>query len=229
MENIKILVVEDENILALGLKKKLEKLGYTVTGIAASGQETIEKVADNLPDLILMDIVLKGDMDGIETAKKLNETLTIPVIYLTAYADDAILKRAAATVPYGYILKPYKEKELKANIEMALYRKKIEKEEPVDFEDLYNELQSFMKTNEQPFKKVLLGSYLSDIDISIDIGINKIYVTAQRGQTSKNKENVSMILGKIALDYINKYGGEASIYPKGDEICLEIDKPNRSD
>lgn len=229
MENIKILVVEDENILALGLKKKLEKLGYTVTGIAASGQETIEKVADNLPDLILMDIVLKGDMDGIETAKKLNETLTIPVIYLTAYADDAILKRAAATVPYGYILKPYKEKELKANIEMALYRKKIEKEEPVDFEDLYNELQSFMKTKEQPFKKVLLGSYLSDIDISIDIGINKIYVTAQRGQTSKNKENVSMILGKIALDYINKYGGEASIYPKGDEICLEIDKPNRSD
>lgn len=228
MEQIKILVVEDENILALGLKKKLEKLGYTVTDIAASGPETIKKVADNIPDLILMDIVLKGDMDGIETAKKLNETLSIPIIYLTAYADDAILKRAATTVPYGYILKPYKEKELKANIEMAIYRKKIEEEEPVDFEDLYKELHSFMKTREQPFKKALLGPYLAEIDISIDIGTNKIYITALRGQMSKNKEDVSLILGKIALDYIDKYGGEASIYPKGDEICLELDKPNAS-
>lgn len=225
MEKIKILVVEDENILALGLKKKLEKLGYTVTDIAASGPETIKKVADNTPDLILMDIVLKGDMDGIETAKKLNETLSIPIIYLTAYADDAILKRAAATVPYGYILKPYKEKELKANIEMAIYRKNLEEEEPVDFEDLYKELHSFMETREQPFKEALLGPYLSEIDISVDIGTNKIYITALRGQVPKNKEDVSSILGKIALDYIDKYGGEASIYPKGDEICLELDKP----
>lgn len=228
MEKIKILVVEDENILALGLKQKLEKLGYTVTDIASSGQETIEKVADNIPDLILMDIVIKGDMDGIETAKKLNETLSIPIIYLTAYADDSILKRAATTVPYGYILKPYKEKELKANIEMAIYRKKLEEEEPVDFEDLYTELHSFMKTKEQPFKEALLGSYLSEIDISIDIGTNKIYLTALSGQSSKTKEDVAMILSKIALDYIDKYGGEASIYPKGDEICLELDKPSKS-
>ncbi len=86
------------------------------------------KSVQNKPDLILMDIVLKGDMDGIETAAKLNETESIPVIYLTAYADDEILKRAATTEPYGYILKPYKEKELKANIEMAIYRKNSEKE-----------------------------------------------------------------------------------------------------
>ena len=74
MEKIKILVVEDESILAMGLKKKLENLGYSVTDIAASGPETIEKVGQNKPDIIMMDIVLKGDMDGIETAAKLNET-----------------------------------------------------------------------------------------------------------------------------------------------------------
>lgn len=226
MGKIKILVVEDENILALGLKKKLEKLGYTVTGIAASGSETIKKVADNLPDLILMDIVIKGDMDGIETAKKLNETQSIPIIYLTAYADDEILKRAATTVPYGYILKPYKEKELKANIEMAMYRRKIEEEEPVDFEDLYKELHGFIVTIEDPLKKALLGSYISEIDTSIDIGTNKIYITGSMGQISKNNQDLSMILGKIGLEYINKYGGEALIYPKGDEICLELNKPS---
>ena len=180
MEKIKILVVEDESILAMGLKKKLENLGYIVTDIAASGPETIEKVGQNKPDIIMMDIVLKGDMDGIETAAKLNETLSIPVIYLTAYADDDILKRAAITEPYGYILKPYKEKELKANIEMAIYRKKSEKEEILDYEDFYRDVTSFISEKEYFFKKALLGSYLDDIDISIDIGTSKIYISASR-------------------------------------------------
>jgi two-component system, response regulator PdtaR len=226
MEKIKILIVEDESILALGLKKKLENLGYSVTDIAASGNETFNKVNANKPDLILMDIVIKGDIDGIETAAELNKTESIPVIYLTAYADDEILKRAATTEPYGYILKPYKEKELKANIEMAIYRKKSEQDEMLDYEDVYRDVTSFIGENEQSFKKAILGSYMDEVDTSIDIGSNKIYISAVRGQKSSDDEDVSEILSKIALQFINKYGGEASIYPKGDEICLELDKPD---
>jgi FOG: CheY-like receiver len=226
MEKIKILIVEDESILALGLKKKLENLGYSVTDIAASGNETLNKVNANKPDLILMDIVIKGDIDGIETAAELNKTESIPVIYLTAYADDEILKRAATTEPYGYILKPYKEKELKANIEMAIYRKKSEHEEMLDYEDVYRDVTSFIGENEQSFKKAILGSYMDEVDTSIDIGSSKMYISAVRGQKSSDDEDVSEILSKIALQFIDKYGGEASIYPKGDEICLELDKPD---
>jgi two-component system, response regulator PdtaR len=226
MENIKIFIVEDESILALGLKKKLEKLGYTVTDIAASGEETIDKIAKNTPDLILMDIVIKGDMDGIETAEKLKESLSIPVIYLTAYADDEILKRAARTEPYGYILKPYKDKELKANIEMAIYRKKSEKEEVLDFEDFYRDVTRFIDENEYAFKKVILGPYLDEIEISFDIGSSKIYISSLRGQTTVNGEDVANILSKIALEFIYNYGGEASVYPKGDEVCIELNRPD---
>ena len=226
MEKIKILVVEDERILALGLKKKLENLGYSVTDIVASGPETFEKVGENQPDIIMMDIVIKGDMDGIETVAKLNETISIPVIYLTAYADDEILKRAAATEPYGYILKPYKEKELKANIEMAIYRKKSEQEEILDYEDFYRDVTRFISENEEPLKKAILGAYSYEIDTSIDIGSTKIYVSAPMGQKSVDGEGISEIFGKIALEFVDKYGGEASIYPKGDEICLELDKPD---
>jgi two-component system, response regulator PdtaR len=226
MEKIKILIVEDESILALGLKKKLENLGYSVTGMAASGKETFDKVSENKPDLIMMDIVIKGDIDGIETTAILNKTESIPVIYLTAYADDEILKRAATTEPYGYILKPYKEKELKANIEMAIYRKKSEQDEMMDYEDVYRDVTSFINENEDSFKKAILGSHYDKVDTSIDIGSSKMYISASRGQISTDKEDVSEILGKIALEFIDKYGGEASIYPKGDEICLELDKPD---
>lgn len=226
MEKVNILVVEDENILALGLQKKLENLGYVVTGIADSGEETFNKIHEKVPDLILMDIVIKGNIDGIETAAKLKKTYSIPLIYLTAYADDEILARAAKTEPYGYILKPYKEKELKANIEMAIYRKKSENEETFDYEDLYKEITTFIDENEYSFKKVLLGQYINEIDVSVDVGTSKLYVSALRGQKTSNDEGVSEVLSKIALNYVDNYGGEASIYPKGDEICLELDKPS---
>jgi len=122
----KILVVEDEKILAMGLKRKLEIMGYTVTGTASSGQEAVEMAGDGQPDLILMDIVLKGDMDGIDAAQQIISLYNIPVIYITAYADEKILERAMVTEPYGYLIKPFKETELKANIKMALYKHKAE-------------------------------------------------------------------------------------------------------
>ncbi|MDK2947151.1 Response regulator receiver domain-containing protein [Methanolobus vulcani] len=122
----KILVVEDENIVALELKKRLKKLGYQVPSVAASGIEAINKAEGFLPDLVIMDIRLKGDMDGIQTAQIIHERFNIPVIYLTAHSDDETLKRAKKTEPYGYILKPFEEDELRTAIEIAVYKHQME-------------------------------------------------------------------------------------------------------
>ena len=122
-----ILVVEDEIIIAEDLQKKLKKLGYYVPVVVSSGEEAIEKVKENDPDLIIMDIVIHGKIDGIETVEKIHSFSDVPVIYLTAYADENTLQRAKITEPFGYILKPFKERELLIILEMALYRHKMEK------------------------------------------------------------------------------------------------------
>ncbi len=128
MKKNKILIVEDESIVAMGLKQDLKKIGYNVVGIAPSGRQAIKQAEKQDPDLILMDIKLKGKMDGIQAAKKILEQYDMPIIYLTAYGDDKTLQRAKITEPYGYIIKPYKERDLKVSLEMALYKKQMEKE-----------------------------------------------------------------------------------------------------
>src|SRR5438552_7126960 len=123
----RILVVEDEGIIAQDIKNCLENLGYTVPDVVYTGHEAIEKAASLRPDLILMDIVLKGEIDGIETAAEIRSRYNIPIVYLTAYEDDKTLKRAKLTEPLGYILKPFEERYLRSSIEMALYKHKMEK------------------------------------------------------------------------------------------------------
>jgi len=123
----KILVVEDEKIVAWDIQTILEEFGYQVPAIVSSGAKAIEKVAETHPDLVLMDIRIQGDMDGVEAAEKIRINFNIPIVYLTAHADEATLKRARLTEPFGYIIKPFQEKELNATIEMALYKDKIEK------------------------------------------------------------------------------------------------------
>ena len=127
MSNSRILVVEDEGIIAKDIKNILSFLGYSVIGIASSGEEAIEKAMEMHPDLVLMDIVLEGDMDGVKAAEHIRDRFDIPVVYLTAYSDDTTLQRAKITEPYGYILKPFQERELYTTIEMALYKHKIER------------------------------------------------------------------------------------------------------
>lgn len=127
MEKIKILIVEDEAIIARDLQKRLENQGYIVTSASATGQEAIRRAGTESPDLILMDIVLLGDMDGIEAAGQIRSQYDIPVVYLTAYADEGILARAKVTEPFGYILKPFDDRELRSVIEMALYKCSSEK------------------------------------------------------------------------------------------------------
>ncbi|MDD2439453.1 MAG: response regulator [Methanosarcinaceae archaeon] len=122
MESGRILVVEDEHIVAMGIKKMLKSLGYKVTGIASSGEEAISKAESTFPDLVLMDIMLKGNIDGIEAAEAIKNIADIPIIYLTAYSDGKVLERAKKTGPYGYIVKPFDENDLHSSIEMALYR-----------------------------------------------------------------------------------------------------------
>ncbi len=128
MAKARILVVEDEGIVAHDIKSTLEGMGYEVPAIAFTGNEAIEKAEETLPDLVLMDIVLKGDMDGIDAAEQIRSRFGIPSIYLTAHADEEILQRAKITESYGYILKPYVDRELRSNIEMALFRIETDRE-----------------------------------------------------------------------------------------------------
>jgi signal transduction histidine kinase len=121
-----ILIVEDERIVARDIEKRLKKLGYQVVGSVASGEDAIRQAQLTLPDLALMDIQLKGPIDGIQTAEQIHTDLDIPVVFLTAYADEETLQRAKVTEPFGYIVKPFDERDLHAAIEVALRRRLAE-------------------------------------------------------------------------------------------------------
>lgn len=127
MSEISILVVEDESIVAMDIKHRAEGLGYKVTAITPSGEEALKLVRENPPDLVLMDIVLKGKMDGIEAAQRIHDNYDIPVLYLTAYSDEETLKRAKITEPFGYIIKPFEDRELHSAVEIAIYKHEMER------------------------------------------------------------------------------------------------------
>lgn len=159
MSKINILVVEDENIVSKDIQHSLKKLGYNVVGSTATGENAIELAREKKPDLVLMDIMLKGQMSGIDAATVVRDELRIPVIYLTAYADESTLNKAKITEPYGYILKPFKEIDLHTSIEMALYKHKKEMELKKERDLLYSIVESkeipgilFVKSNSRLVK-----------------------------------------------------------------------------
>ncbi|MFC1489484.1 response regulator [Thermodesulfobacteriota bacterium] len=123
----KIIVVEDEAVIALRLQQRLSMMGYEVVALSHSSEESLEKARDLRPDLILMDIKIPGDIDGIAVAEIVKSELDIPVIFLTAFAEDQIIDRAKQAEPYGYIVKPFQDQELKAAVEIALYKKDMER------------------------------------------------------------------------------------------------------
>lgn len=175
MKNAEILVVEDESITAMDIKHKLERLGYKVLAIESSGRKAIERTRELKPDLILMDIILKGEIDGIDAAARIHGDFDIPIIYLTAYFDDMILERAKLTDPYGYIIKPFSDGELKSAIEIALYKHALKLESTpspdknignLDLEDIIDApaIQSFM----DDFYK-LTGIPVGIIDLKGDV------------------------------------------------------------
>jgi two-component system, NtrC family, response regulator AtoC len=122
-----LMIVEDEIILAMELEEKLADMGYRVVGRVASGEEALKKAGELLPDLVVMDIRLDGGLDGIETAKLLRKKYFVPVVYLTAYTDEKTLQRAKLTEPFGYLVKPYSERELRTTVEMSLHKASMER------------------------------------------------------------------------------------------------------
>ena len=141
MEKAQILIVEDDSIIAMDIENRLKKLGYSVSGIVNYAEKAIEKVEELNPDLVLMDIVLKGEMDGIDAAEIIRSRFDIPVVFLTAYADEERFERAKLTIPFGYILKPFQDRDLKITIEMVLYTAKVDAERK-QAEEENNKLQT---------------------------------------------------------------------------------------
>lgn len=128
MNKTKILIVEDEIIVATDLENKLKRNGYDIVGIASQGMAAVEMASRHKPQLILMDIQLKGRMDGIETAAVIQSRYHVPIVYLTAYSDSATLARAKLSAPLGYILKPFDERELIIQVELAIYKHQTNKQ-----------------------------------------------------------------------------------------------------
>ena len=122
MEKARIMIVEDEKLVALSIEKCLKTMGYEVPLTVSTGEEAVQKVLELEPDLVLMDIRLKGAIDGVEAANRIKTRYKIPIVYLTAYSEDSTLERAKITEPFGYLTKPFEERTLQATVEMALYR-----------------------------------------------------------------------------------------------------------
>ncbi len=162
MAKIRILIIEDESIVALDLATKLENQGYEVTGIVDNGTDALMAIENEIPDLVLVDITIKGTIDGIQTAEAINKIADIPVIYISALSDHKTLERAKATTPFAYLQKPFREIDLNMAIELAfrqLSRKTTTKE--LQKENLYllND-RFFIRTGNGKFEKVLLNELL---------------------------------------------------------------------
>jgi len=159
MAKTNVLVVEDESIVSKDIQHSLKKLGYNVVGSASTAEKAIDLALEIKPDVVLMDIMLKGDLTGIDAANKIRETLNIPVVYLTAYADEATLSKAKISEPYGYIIKPFKEIDIHTSIEMAIYKHAKEKEVLKERDFLYSIVENkdsngfiFVKSNSRLVK-----------------------------------------------------------------------------
>ncbi|MCC6399908.1 MAG: response regulator, partial [Flavobacteriales bacterium] len=153
MAQTNVLVVEDESIVSKDIQHSLKKLGYNVVGAAATGEQAVKLAVEAQPDIILMDIMLKGEMNGIEAATQIRQETNIPVIFLTAYADESTLNKAKVTQPYGYIIKPFKEIDIHTSIEMALYKHKKEAEVLKERDLLFNLVENQGSANDLLFVK----------------------------------------------------------------------------
>ncbi|NEN87638.1 MAG: EAL domain-containing protein [Okeania sp. SIO3H1] len=197
----KILVIEDELIVAENIARNLHKLGYEVIGIVDSGEEAIQTATKKHPNLVLMDIMLQGDMDGIEAAGYIRSQLKIPVVYMTAYADDNTLGRAKLTEPYGYLVKPFKPQSLKTTIEIAL--QKYQSEQAVEsryiqqIETVKNQLN---KLSDRENSSILSNRLL--LSEKFDKIINNI--TNSKTQYSGKEQNFIPTLPVICLG-INRF------------------------
>jgi DNA-binding LytR/AlgR family response regulator len=148
-----ILIVEDESIVAKDIQHSLVKLGYGVVGIASSADKALEILRTEQPGIVLMDIMIKGELNGIQTAEIIRKQYAIPVIFLTAYADESTLAKSKISEPYGYIIKPYKEIDLQTSIEMAMYKHQKEQEVLRERDFLFSVVENIEPSNDFVFVK----------------------------------------------------------------------------
>jgi CheY-like chemotaxis protein len=227
----KVLVVEDESIVAMGIKYKLESLGHTVVEIVSSGENAIKAANKHKPDVILMDIVLKGDMDGIDAAQIIHDTIDIPIIYLTAYADEEMLTRARVTEPYGYIIKPFKSSELNANIEMAIYkhnyslkeREVIKKRIMADFQDfILRSMPTSSSNNELEMRKMLSNIFAQRLEEDMRPGFESKMTELGINNVSDPSDIFEAYINWI-IDVFSTLGVRLGLNPKTSRIYLEFD------
>lgn len=171
MPDISVLIVEDEAIVAEDLGRKLRRLGYAVAATTDLGQQALALTKELRPKLVLMDIRLAGAMDGVEAAERIRQECGVPVVYLTASSDRATLDRAKRTEPFGYILKPFDERELETQIEMALYRHQVERELRESAEALRQKSEELLRTNEEleHFNRQMVGRELRMIELKKEV------------------------------------------------------------
>ena len=197
INKIGILVVEDESIVAKDIQQSLKKLGYEVLGVCATGEDAILEAKKTKPGLVLMDIMLKGDMSGIEAADQIRQKLNIPIIFLTAYADSSTLSKAKVTEPYGYIIKPFKEIDLQTHVEIALYKHERAQDLKKERDFLYSLVETksdkdtfFVKSNLQ-----LVKIHAKDI----------YYIEALKDYVTINTRNKRYIIHSTMKDMERKF------------------------
>ena len=158
MENkIRILIVEDETLVSFDLKNIISNLGYEVVGVVRTGEDAFSKAFQEKPDLILMDIMLSGKLNGIDTAEQIKKSMDVPIIYLTAYGDNETLQNAKLTKPFGYIIKPFEERTIHSAIEIALYNFKMEmklRESEMRYRHLAEKLKEVNDSKDQFFSLI---------------------------------------------------------------------------
>ncbi len=225
MEKSSILIVEDNNIVMLELKDRLIEMGYNVVSTASSGSEAIEKANLYHPNLIMMDIRIKGEMDGIDAASIIRKELGTPIIYLTAHTDENTIERAKLTEPYGYIIKPFEEREISTTIEMALYKYSMEKKLKESEHWLSSTLKSIgdalIATDSNGTVK-LLNHVAEEItgwqhQDALGKNIEEVFIVKNKdnGELLKNPVNITLhegiIIGETYKIIISKNGSEIPI------------------
>ena len=148
MGSARILIVEDEIVVASHIRIELKGVGYHVCSLATSGREAIKIAESERPDLVIMDIMLSEEMDGIETARHISSRFQTPVIYLSAYTDDDFVQRARETEPFGYLLKPFRSRELQLNVEMAIHKHRMEVRRDILVRDIKDQVEQIVSVSE---------------------------------------------------------------------------------
>jgi DNA-binding response OmpR family regulator len=187
-----ILIVEDESLVALEISNYIKELGYNVVGIAASADRAIELVENKSVDLILMDVYLKGEKDGIEAASKIRQEHHIPVIYISAFSDDETLERAIATNPISYLTKPFNRKELQVAIKIALNRK---------------------RRREDNEKKLYRGDIIFDDDFSFDTKKRALIYNGEIIHLTKQEQRLLELLIEYKNNIVTVYDMENYLWP----------------